>query len=134
MTSQRVDETAQVAARLNIDTRCAVMYLASVYKPFAALVENPSPELRRHMESASDTIPTAHIESRLVADLCAVWEANGSRLSSHGQAIAQVAQTKVPAPAPADPIKPISTPYAWVAAVCVLCMLAFSYALLHAER
>ncbi len=98
MTSQRVLETAQVAAKLKINTKCAVMYLASVYKPFAALVENPSPELKRHMESASDTIPTAAIESRLVADLCAVWEANGSRLSSHGQAIAQVARTKMPTP------------------------------------
>jgi hypothetical protein len=69
MTSQRVLETAQVAAKLKINTKCAVMYLASVYKPFAALVENPSPELKRHMESASDTISTAAIESRLVADL-----------------------------------------------------------------
>ena len=132
MTSQRVLETAQVAAKLKINTKCAVMYLASVYKPFAALVENPSPELKRHMESASDTIPTAAIESRLVADLCAVWEANGSRLSSHGQAIAQVAHTKMPTPSPASPIKPTSTPRAWVAAVCVLCVLAFSYAMLHA--
>ena len=134
MTPQRVKEVVQVAAELKLDAKCAVMYLASVYKPFIPLVESPPAELRRHMEAASDTIPDVHVQSSLVMDLCAVWEANGARLTEHGRAIAEVAQRHVKARAEPTRVEPTpSTSRSTVLVAVLVTILAFSYAILHAQ-